>query len=273
MGDNINFNNINGLTSNNNQKNNEIFEDPFNSELQKMKNKLNSLLNNKNNKSIIDSSNNLQKIIDNNLYINSIYKSKKIDLNINDAFLPPYKEDNINIKDTNDKLFNINKMDKNNISEKQNESTRYIFKPHIHVNNILFINNNSSENLDKITSHINLPNNNYDNLKLLENKRKRNDSIVDTIYTEIKGIYNNYKNKNKNSQGISIYEKNKGYLEKNETVIIDEKPICVIYLKENRINKIYLISEEAEVTEHDTIINILNQIKQDISGFIQKKKI
>ena len=52
MGDNINFNNINGLTSNNNQKNNEIFEDPFNSELQKMKNKLNSLLNNKNNSKI-----------------------------------------------------------------------------------------------------------------------------------------------------------------------------------------------------------------------------
>ena len=51
-----------------------------------MKNKLNNLLNNKNNKPIIDSSNILQKIIDNNLYINNIYKSKKFDLNINDAF-------------------------------------------------------------------------------------------------------------------------------------------------------------------------------------------
>lgn len=266
MGDNINFNNIKNLISNGNQKNN----DPFNIALENMKNKLNNLLNNKNNKPIIDSSNILQKIIDNNLYINNIYKSKKFDLNINDAFLPSYKEENIN--NNNDKLINISNMDKDNFLEKKNELGKDII---INVNNMLFINNNSLENLDKITGHINLSNNkNYENLKLLENKRKRKENKIDMeIYDDIKKIYYEYRKGNKNCQNIFIYEKNKGYLEKNETIIIDNKPACVIYLKNNIINKIYLINEEEEVTEPETIKNVLNQMRQEISGFIQKNKI
>ena len=146
-----------------------------------------------------------------------------------------------------------------------------IISPNINFNTFIIKGNND---LDKITSNINLQNsNNNNNMKLLGNKRNldekdKNNIEKQAIYEEIKEIYNNYKkneNINKNKQKeIKIIETFQGYLSKYDTLIIDNKTICIVYFDSKIITNIYLVGEGLKVEDDKMIIEILTKIRNDL---------
>lgn len=269
MFDTINFKNFNEIQVNNsinNRTNEKRFINNFEEALNKLNNKMNCLLQKKNNNSNSNNNNKsdniIQRILDNNIYVSSKFKSNKIKKN-NKPMLSTSKNKVItknNIKENNINLSSIKKSQK------------------INIQNIYIQDNNYNKNLEEISSHINIPNNintNNNNLKLLGNKRNYDDkfeSQKEKIYKEIKSIYNKYKNEKNNDEGISIYDVDCGFFEKNETVIIGN-PICIIYFNRKLINSIFLIREQTIVSDNKEIIEVLNKVKKDLSEHILKKKI
>jgi hypothetical protein len=233
---------------------------------------MNSLIQTNINHNNNNSDNIIQKILDNNIYVSSKFKSNR------------FKKNDIPI--SSNKKKNINATINNNIKENNlNLSTIKNSYPKINIQNIIIQNKNYNQNLDEISSHINVPNsingnNNYSNMILLGNKRNLDDkeeSEKESLYKDIKSIYNKYKNdKNKtcndNNNEISMYDVETGFFEKNETVIIGN-PVCIIYFNRKIITSIYLIREKTTVCNNKEIIEVLNKLKNDLNEHILKKKI
>jgi hypothetical protein len=266
MIDSINFNNFSEIQANNSNNNRSIEHkliNPFQEALRQLKIKMNSLIQSKNNN---NTDNIIQKIVDNNLYVSSEFKSRRfIKKDISKSNIK--KKDvgtNNNIKENNLNLSSINSF------------------PKINIQNKIIQNKNYSQNLNEISSHINIPNitngnNNYNNMILLGKKRNLDDkeeSEKESLYKDIKSIYNKYKNDKNNNEDneISMYDVDTGFFEKNETVVIGN-PVCIIYFNRKIITSIYLIREKTTVCNNKEIIEVFNKLKNDLNEHILKKKI
>ena len=272
----INFNILNDVNNNNvEQTYNENSASPFKKILEKAKEKLSLLLKDP---KTFENFQILQEIIDNNLYVPSNFKTKQFGMDINIDFLPKYVEEKKIIKqesnspDNNQNrniIFKTGNTSEDYMSKKSNQQV--IISPNINFNTFIIKGNND---LDRITSNINLQNsNNNNNMKLLGNKRNldekdKNNIEKQAIYEEIKEIYNNYKkneNINKNKQKeIKIIETFQGYLSKYDTLIIDNKTICIVYFDSKIITNIYLVGEGLKVEDDKMIIEILTKIRNDL---------
>ena len=270
MIDSINFNNFSEIQANNSNNNRSIEHkliNPFQEALRQLNIKMNSLIKtNKNN----NTDNIIQKILDNNLYVSSEFKSRRFikkDISISNSKKKDVSTNNI-IKENNLNLSSINSF------------------PKINIQNIITQNKNYSQNLDQISSHINIPNNikgNNNNMIFLGNKRNFDDkeesekeSEKESLYKDIKSIYNKYKNdknkKDNEDNEMSMYDVDTGFFEKNETVVIGN-PVCIIYFNRKIINSIYLIREKISVFNNKEIIEVLNKLKIELNEHISKKKI
>ena len=266
MIDSINFNNFSGIEVNN-SKNNQSIEhkliNPFQEALRQLKIKMNSLIQSKKNN---NTDNIIQKILDNNLYVSSEFKSRRFikkDISESNSTKKNVSTNN-NIKENNLNLSSINSF------------------PKINIQNKIIQNKNYSQNLNEISSHINIPNitngnNNYNNMILLGKKRNLDDkeeSEKESLYKDIKSIYNKYKNDKNNNEDneISMYDVDTGFFEKNETVVIGN-PVCIIYFNRKIISSIYLIREKITVFNNNEIIEVLNKLKIELNEHISKKKI
>ena len=116
--------------------------------------------------------------------------------------------------------------------------------------------------------------NNNKNINLIGKKRKLDNKNEENnnIYKEIKELFNKYKNNMKDKDiknDIKIFEHKVGFFEQNDTIIIEEKPICVVYLNKEHINKIYLINEKNIIEDDNDIKDILIKLKDDLNNLIK----
>ena len=196
----------------------------------------------------------------NNLFIPFFFKNKRRNeinntqktTNINNELKLIDNSKKENKKDTNyfNSLLNNNhKKLENNISS-----------------NITVQNNILQPNLNNISSHINLGKNMLGNKRKIDHIKENNE--IKIIYEEIKQIYNEYvqnnKIKDKTKQNILIYNHKSGYFETEETIIIRNKPFCIIYLNREDIIKIYLIKEKNNYENEKDIKSILEKVKSEL---------
>jgi len=132
--------------------------------------------------------------------------------------------------------------------------------------NITVQNNILQPNLNNISSHINLGKNMLCKKRKIDHIKENNE--IKIIYEEIKQIYNEYvqnnKIKDKTKQNILIYNHKSGYFETEETIIIRNKPFCIIYLNREDIIKIYLIKEQNNYENEKDIKSILEKVKSEL---------
>ena len=301
----INNENYNNLGNNNDRL--ELRENPFKNALKNAEDKLKLLIKNSDN---YKDSNIIKKVLDENINVIPIFKkSKYFNYITNDITEKKSDEKNINTK-SNDNLtvksLNIhnNKEKNNNINNQYNNKTninseRYIYHsnevktglygPNINVQNIIV---KLPQNLENITSRINTQNNMNDNNLLLNinsninlnsntkqfigNKRNLDRNVEKTekenIYDEIKKLFNNIKNKSKELPENKILENKNDFFNKNETIIMESKPFCIIYLFRSVIQKIFLVNDKSIISDDQGIIEILNKIKNDIINKLKEKK-
>ena len=196
----------------------------------------------------------------NNLFIPFFFKNKRRNeinnaqktTNINNELKLIDNSKKENKKDTNyfNSLLNNNhKKIENNISS-----------------NITVQNNILQPNLNNISSHINLGKNMLCKKRKIDHIKENNE--IKIIYEEIKQIYNEYvqnnKIKDKTKQNILIYNHKSGYFETEETIIIRNKPFCIIYLNREDIIKIYLIKEQNNYENEKDIKSILEKVKSEL---------
>lgn len=293
MDDLIDFNDfraVQNISKNDNQRVSYLKNEnnKFQIELEKLKNKMNILINN-NQKNY--NNNIIQKILDENLNVSSEFKTKKYERTLKEKIDQKY-----NMKSNNKQSllhYNHNNFTQNgnmafntggNLINKSNEGTSLC----INVQNIYFQDKQKKyPGLDEISGRINLHNNFSENqilyninssispfssdINLLGNKRNsgnvNTEAEKEKIYKEIKALCQKYKDNEKS--GIKVYEVGNGFFEKNETIII-EKPVCVIYFNHKLINKIYLIGERSLIEDEKEIIEVLNTIKLKLDN-IKKK--
>lgn len=289
--------------------NNELFKKALLIAQQKFDNLI------KNSKNFKD--NIVQKVLDENIYVLSLYKKKKYSNTYGDIFKKNSEEKNYTIKSTNtndnfsDK--NLNQILKSNSNKKIKNS--YPGNDIISNNNENYLNIKSNEetkkincndicqnifkkvsNLDGISKRINISNdrkdnnlslnitsninvNNYNENNMMIGKKRYPDEKTekDYLYDKIKKLYERYGNLIKNNnikeeKENKIYEDKKGFFEKVDLLIIEDKPICIVYLNRSFIYKIYLIVDEICVEEDKEIIHVLNNIKKDLNELIEEKK-
>ena len=137
--------------------------------------------------------------------------------------------------------------------------------------------NNINDNnlLLNINSNINLNNNNNNTMKFIGNKRNLDNKNAEKtekekIFEEIKNLFNNFKNKEKSEN--AIYENKSGFFEKNVTIIMNNKPFCIIYLSRSFIQNIFLVNDRSMINDDQGIIEILNNIKNDMNKKIKDNK-
>ena len=195
----------------------------------------------------------------NNLFIPFFFKNKRRNeinntqktTNINNELKLIDNSKKENKKDTNyfNSLLNNNHKKENNISS-----------------NITVQNNILQPNLNNISSHINLGKNMLCKKRKIDHIKENNE--IKIIYEEIKQIYNEYvqnnKIKDKTKQNILIYNHKSGYFETEETIIIRNKPFCIIYLNREDIIKIYLIKEQNNYENEKDIKSILEKVKSEL---------
>ena len=319
------------INSNYINENDQRNRDQFKKALEYAETKLNNLIQNSENYNDL---NNIQKVFEDNMYISSIFKKKKLENNlINNNFFPKFSGEKINYFNTDiinknkddkankidlsnlntnpDKIYksnnnnNFNNNNNNSINSNKpinntffihkednryknsNESTKVYISPSINVQNFII----SHKNLDEISGHINTNNNINDNKMLLnfnsninvnnnnnskfigkkrslEEKTKENEEN-DNIYNDIKDLFNKYNKNNKDEKQNIIYEYKEGFFEQNETIIIENKPICIVYLNRNHINKIYLINDQSSIEDDKDIKDVLNKIKNELCHFMK----
>ena len=205
--------------------------------------------------------------------INNTKDNSLTNININ------YNKERINNQNNNNR--NNNPINSNfvtqkndNLYKKSNESTKVYISPNINVQNYIINHNNlngisgninSYNNLNdnqillNINSNINVKNNNINLIGKKRNLDDKKNEENNNIYNEIKDLFNKYKKniKDENIQNDNkIFENNVGFFEQNDTVIINKKPVCVIYLNKNHIYKIYLINERNTIEDDTDIIDV-----------------
>ena len=214
-------------------------------------------------------------------FINSNIKIEQKDIQdnfANNLFIPFFfKNKRRNEINNTQKTTNINNELKFiNNSKKENKKDTNYFNSLLNNNhkklennissNITVQNNILQPNLNNISSHINLGKNMLGNKRKIDHIKENNE--IKIIYEEIKQIYNEYvqnnKIKDKTKQNILIYNHKSGYFETEETIIIRNKPFCIIYLNREDIIKIYLIKEQNNYENEKDIKSILEKVKSEL---------
>ena len=309
--DDVYFNNLDTINNNDNNtaNNNERFEvrrNPFNDAIERAGNKLTELI--KNSNKIRNSDINIvAKVLDENFNVIPIFKKSKYFNNIiNDVAKKNNNGNNIitnsneiirlsNINNNKEKKNLINNTQNNIILERNlsnntnntNESRNERCAPNINVQNIIV---KLSNNLNEITSRINPQNNINDNnlllninsninlnnntMKFIGNKRNLDKNNVEktekeNIFEEIKNLFNTFKNQEQSEN--AIYENKSGFFEKNVTIIMNNKTFCIIYLNRSFIQNIFLVNDRSMISDDQGIIEILNNIKNDLTKKLKMK--
>ena len=161
-----------------------------------------------------------------------------------------YKNINNKIYFINDEFFtNINYDNNFNNFDLDKFKSEYNINPKFND-----INMNKKNNLNFIRKKRENKENNENN----ENKKKED------IFNEIKILFNKYIGCNPE---YKLYEQQKGFLEKNITIVEKGIPTCIIYFNRIILKKIYLIKEQEFIEEENNIIEILEYIKNNILNY------
>ena len=237
----------------------------------KFKNIIQDMINNKSN--LVFNKIEIQNQINSNLFVPHSFKNKRI--------YKDFQSSNQNFMDRELKL------KRQKIKEEKSISSNI-------KNNLVNINNNLNENINISPNNqqknkiSNIDNQNISTSKDLNNfsenceqldflRKKRileKEKEIDNnklIYDEIKKMYNEYLNNNKNSLediNIKLFSNENEYFKIQETIIINNEPICVIYLINNHIKKIFSINEAKECNDEEDIKFILEHIKSEIEKII-----
>ena len=101
-------------------------------------------------------------------------------------------------------------------------------------------------------------------IKKLTTENTKNE--IPKIHEELINLYNSYSNDNKANEKSKniIYNGSRGYFDRNETIIINNIPICVIYFDHKNITKIYVIKERKNYERESDIKSILKQLIKDL---------
>ena len=196
----------------------------------------------------------------NNLFIPFFFKNKRRN-EINNAQKTTNINNELKLIDNSKKE---NKKDTNYFNSLLNNNHK---KPENNISSNITVQNNILQpNLNNISSHINLGKNMLCKKRKIDHIKENNE--IKIIYEEIKQIYNEYvqnnKIKDKTKQNILIYNHKSGYFETEETIIIRNKPFCIIYLNREDIIKIYLIKEQNNYENEKDIKSILEKVKSEL---------
>ena len=210
--------------------------------------------------------------INSNLFIPFSFKGKRI-----------YKEFNISNHNYNDKKDNFTrhqiKEEKNLLLNKQNNLVNINSDNNNFQHNIQQVNNSNNIDFQNISpsKELDASSDNNNELNLLGKKRNlENNPEIDKIkllYDEIKKKYNEYINNNKNSLekiNINIFTHESEYFKIEETIVIKEVPMCILYLAYGHITKIYYIKEEKYYDDEENIKYILEAIISKFEEIINK---
>ena len=111
-------------------------------------------------------------------------------------------------------------------------------------------------------------------MKFIGNKRNLDKNNVEktekeNIFEEIKNLFNTFKNQEQSEN--AIYENKSGFFEKNVTIIMNNKTFCIIYLNRSFIQNIFLVNDRSMISDDQGIIEILNNIKNDLTKKLKMK--
>jgi len=241
-----------------------------------IENSLKLLINNNSYKYI--DTNSINNILSYNMYIPNFVKITKKDMKFNDNNNEDFRKEYEKIKNESASLFvkknnddikfqNEEKKDKLNkkISHFQSQ-----MKSQEQINPNLIMNNIFSEKDENEINNIS-KNINYGNNIFTINENKTEKSEINSVYNEIKQKINKYVNGKldvKKQLSNYILEFDQTYNLKQETLCINNKMVCVIYLENQKIKKIFTINNGKTFEKEDDILYLLNQLKSDLEKSI-----
>lgn len=281
MEDIINIKNIENINDNNTCKDFNKFEN----HLKTIEYRLNKINNNLNKFNYLED---MKIILNKNIYVSSFFKNKKFEEFINNDFNQYYNYykksvNNFLLLNNDTRQFN-NSKDSKNMKNALNNINR---TNDINVDLFTKVSSDTLKFTDKgqgIMEEINkkgaLFNNNFkvNNNNYIGKKRTLGlntfNTEKETIYNEIKDLYNSYqRGKYKNNENTNkIYEQKSKKFGNNETIILENNPVCIIYFNEDIIESIYLITNKETIKEDYKIIEVLTQIKKDLINLSEKNK-
>ena len=114
-------------------------------------------------------------------------------------------------------------------------------------------------------------NNNRGNNILIGKKRKANKITMQTnedIYKDIKKLYEEYNQKyikyKEKIPSYKIFEESPNFFDKHATIVENKIPGCVIYMRRNKIQSLYLIREQKTLLKEEDIEEILRLIRDNM---------
>ena len=239
-----------------------------------IENSLKLLINNNSYKYI--DTNSLSNILSYNMYIPNFVKITKKDMKFNDNNNEDFRKEYEKIKNESAGLFvkknnddikfhNEEKKDKLNKKISSQMKSQEQINPNLIMNNI-FSEKDENE-INNISKNINYGNNIF---TINENKTEK--SEINRVYNEIKHQINKYV---KNNEKLDVKKQLSNYILENkndqtyydlkqETLCINNKMVCVIYLENQKIKKIFTINNGKSFEKEDDILYLLNQIKSDL---------
>lgn len=238
------FGNIN--IPNTNYQNKDEIERNF----PKIRNIIDSLVNN--NSNLRTNYHEFQDRLSHNFFIPHAFKDKRYI----QEFKPANKE---SLEKELNRIKNQNRDEVTNHDNKNYDSTNNKFNINNEDSFEILVKNNSGENLDTKNTKIFLG-----NKRKLNHENKKNE--IPKIHEELINLYNSYSNDNKANEKSKniIYNGSRGYFDRNETIIINNIPICVIYFDHKNITKIYVIKERKNYERESDIKSILKQLIKDL---------